>query len=172
MPSLKLRAQGEHGRVHHVTPENAGWTYVGFDLWKLAPGESAGGGLPDKEACLVILAGKARITVDGVDLGELGGRMSPFDGPGYSVYVPAGASWQVTATTELELAACTAPGKPGSHPVRVITPDEVTLTTRGKGTNVRYPFNILPETAPADSLLVVEVITPGGHTSSYPPHKH
>ena len=30
----------------------------------------------------------------------------------------------------------------------------------------------LPETDPADSLLVVEVITPGGHTSSYPPHKH
>ena len=44
--------------------------------------------------------------------------------------------------------------------------------TRGKGTNVRYVTNILPENAPADSLLVVEVITPGGHTSSYPPHKH
>ena len=44
--------------------------------------------------------------------------------------------------------------------------------TRGKGTNVRYVTNILPETEPAESLLVVEVITPGGHTSSYPPHKH
>jgi len=44
--------------------------------------------------------------------------------------------------------------------------------TRGKGTNVRYVTNILPEEDPADSLLVVEVITPGGHTSSYPPHKH
>ena len=32
--------------------------------------------------------------------------------------------------------------------------------------------NILPEDQPAQSLLVVEVITPGGHTSSYPPHKH
>jgi 5-deoxy-glucuronate isomerase len=43
---------------------------------------------------------------------------------------------------------------------------------RGKGTNTRYVTNILPEGEPADSLLVVEVITPGGHTSSYPPHKH
>jgi 5-deoxy-glucuronate isomerase len=44
---------------------------------------------------------------------------------------------------------------------------------RGKGTNTRYVTNILPETdGVADSLLVVEVITPGGHTSSYPPHKH
>lgn len=172
MPNLRVRASGKHGRVHHVTPETAGWTYVGFDLYRLAPGESAGGGLPDKEVCLVILAGKARVSVDGTDLGELGGRMSPFEGPGFSVYAPAGASWDATATTDLELAVCTAPGKPGSHPVRIITPDNVEKLTRGKGTNTRYPANILPEDEPADSLLVVEVITPGGHTSSYPPHKH
>ena len=172
MPNLRLKASGGHGRVHHVTPESAGWTYVGFDLWKLAPGESAGGGLPDKEACLVILGGKARVSVEGKDLGELGGRSSPFEGPGYSVYAPAGARWEATATTDLELAVCTAPGTPGSHPVRVIAPGDVTLTTRGKGTNIRHPYNILPENEPADSLLVVEVITPGGHTSSYPPHKH
>ncbi len=45
--------------------------------------------------------------------------------------------------------------------------------TRGKGTNTRYVTNIMPEDdSSAQSLLVVEVITPGGHTSSYPPHKH
>ena len=43
---------------------------------------------------------------------------------------------------------------------------------RGKDTNTRYVRNILPETETADSLLVVEVVTPGGHWSSYPPHKH
>lgn len=38
---------------------------------------------------------------------------------------------------------------------------------------MRYVNNIMPEDdASAYSLLVVEVITPGGHTSSYPPHKH
>ena len=29
-----------------------------------------------------------------------------------------------------------------------------------------------PRRKPAESLLVVEVITPSGHWSSYPPHKH
>lgn len=172
MPNLRVRPQGKTGLVHHVTPANAGWTYVGFDLWKLAAGGTAAGGLADREACLVLIAGKARVSVDGVDYGELGGRMSPFEGPGYSVYVPAGANWSVVATTELELGVCTAPGKPGSHPARVIGPGDVEKLTRGKGTNTRYPTNILPENAPADSLLVVEVITPGGHTSSYPPHRH
>ncbi len=172
MAKLRIRPHGTHGRVHHVTPANAGWSHVGFDVFKLAPGESARGGEPDREACLVILAGKARIAVDGRDLGELGRRMSPFEGPGFSVYAPAGAKWQATATTALELAVCTAPGRPQSHPVRVIEPEQVEKLSRGRGTNTRYPFNILPEDQPADSLLVVEVITPGGHTSSYPPHKH
>ncbi|HQZ11834.1 MAG TPA: 5-deoxy-glucuronate isomerase [Devosia sp.] len=172
MGNLRLKASGTSGRVQHVTPESAGWTYVGFDLYRLGLGESAAGGLADREACLVIVSGKGRFRADGRDLGELGGRASPFDGPGHSVYVPAGAPWEVVATSPLELAVCTAPGRPGSHPVRVIGPDAVESLVRGKGTNTRYPRNILPETAPADSLLVVEVITPGGHTSSYPPHKH
>jgi 5-deoxy-glucuronate isomerase len=43
---------------------------------------------------------------------------------------------------------------------------------RGTGANTRYVCDILPESEPADHLLVVEVLTPGGHSSSYPPHKH
>ena len=41
-----------------------------------------------------------------------------------------------------------------------------------KGNNIRHVCNILLETEPADSLLVVEVITPAGNSSSYPPPKH
>ncbi|HHY48456.1 MAG TPA: 5-deoxy-glucuronate isomerase [Alphaproteobacteria bacterium] len=172
MTSLRLRPRAAQGLVHAVTPESAGWTYVGFELQRLGRGARVTGGLPDREACLVIIGGTAQIEAGGVALGELGGRQTPFEGPGHSVYVPAGVTWQVAATSPLELAICTAPGKVGSHPVRVIGPDDVEVLTRGKGTNTRYPRNILPETAPADSLLVVEVITPAGHTSSYPPHKH
>jgi len=54
----------------------------------------------------------------------------------------------------------------------VIAPADVEALTRGKGSNTRYVRNILSETASAESLLVVEVITPGGNWSSYPPHKH
>lgn len=172
MPDLRVRPRGTHGLVHEVTPASAGWTYVGFALHKLGRGDELTGGEADREACLVILSGTGTFGVDGKDLGELGGRASPFDGPGHSLYVPAGATWTVKATSPLELAVCTAPGTPGSHPACVIGPDDVEMLARGKGTNTRYPRNILPETAPADSLLVVEVITPGGHTSSYPPHKH
>jgi 5-deoxy-glucuronate isomerase len=173
MPNLLVKPNGKHGRVTHVTPENAGWTYVGFDLFRLRPGEKAEAETGDREACLVFITGKGKAEADGSGFGELGGRISPFEGKPWSVYVPAGSSWKVTATTDLALAVCTAPGRTKSHPARVIRPDDLGQETRGKGTNTRHVTNILPETDKgADSLLVVEVITPGGHTSSYPPHKH
>jgi 5-deoxy-glucuronate isomerase len=152
-----------------VTPGTAGWTYVGFEVETLEPGQSAHDNTLDRELCLVFLSGKGRVVVGGKDFGELGGRTSPFDGPPAAVYVPANTSWRVTATTRLELAGCSAPGG-GDYPARVL--DIPPQITRGKGSNTRYVTNILPETEPARSLLVVEVITPGGNTSSYPPHKH
>ncbi|MDF2645522.1 MAG: 5-deoxy-glucuronate isomerase, partial [Paenibacillus sp.] len=60
----------------------------------------------------------------------------------------------------------------GIHKARLIAPDQVGVETRGYGNIERQIHNILPEQEPADSLLVVEVFTPNGHWSSYPPHKH
>ena len=167
MSSLRVK-RPKSGHIA-VTPGTAGWTYVGFEVDTLQPGQSAHDNTADRELCLVFLSGKGRVFVGGKDFGELGGRTSPFDGPPAAVYVPAHTGWRVTATTRLELAGCSAPGG-GDYPARVI--DIPPQITRGKGSNTRYVTNILPEDAPAHSLLVVEVITPGGNTSSYPPHKH
>jgi 5-deoxy-glucuronate isomerase len=172
MSRLLLKKKPGYGQLAHVTPENAGWTYVGFDLYRLKPGDAASEKTLGREVCLVLVTGKARISAGGKDFGLLGERMSPFDGKPWSVYVPEGSDWAVTADTEIELAVCSAPGLGGGLPPRLISPDDLSRETRGKGTNTRYVTNILPEFQPADSLLVVEVITPGGHTSSYPPHKH
>lgn len=172
MTDLLVKPAGIHGRTIHVTPQSAGWSHVGFDLYQLQPGEIAEGNTGDREICLVLISGKARAIVEDVDFGIIGKRMSPFDGKPYSVYVPSEHDWIVTATTEVTLAVCSAPATAGDLPPRLIGPDHVGQETRGAGTNLRHVTNILPESEPADSLLVVEVITPGGHTSSYPPHKH
>ncbi|WFS01800.1 5-deoxy-glucuronate isomerase [Rhizobium tumorigenes] len=169
---LHVSPSGTTGKVHHVTPETAGWTYVGFDLYRLKTGESAAGDTGEREVCLVWVSGKGRAKAGGVDFGLLGERMNPFDGAPHALYVPAGSSWSVTAETDLELAVCSAPGG-GDHPARALPPGTHPALTRGQGANVRYVNNIMPEDdGAAHSLLVVEVITPGGHTSSYPPHKH
>ena len=172
MSRLKLTQRPGTGKVVNVTPENAGWKYVGFDLHKLNKGDAASEKSDGDETCLVFISGKGNVTAGGKDLGELGERMSVFEGKPWSVYLPAGVEWKVEATSDVELAVCRAPSINGDLPVRVIGPDDLGLETRGKGANVRHVINILPEGKPADSLLVVEVITPGGNTSSYPPHKH
>ena len=171
MSRLIVKPAGSGGRVHNITPASARWTYVGFELLKLAAGEAAADTQASRETCLVVVSGRGRARSGDVDFGAIGERMSPFDGRPWSIYVPAGAPWHVQAETDVELAVCSAPGR-GGLPPRLIGPGDVTQEVRGTGTNTRYVTNILPETAPAESLLVVEVVTPGGHTSSYPPHKH
>ena len=169
---IHSKAPDENGLVLSVTPQSAHWRYVGFEVYRLR--QSAGqikqsGG---DEVCLVILSGKAHISVNGKDFGSLGGRTNPFEDLPWSVYVPPHAEFSFTAITDLEIALCKAPAKTGRD-ARVIAPSEITQETRGQGTNIRYVRNILPDTSDyAETLLVVEVITPGGHWSSYPPHKH
>ncbi len=160
------------GLVHRVTPANAGWQHVGFDLYRLAPGQRLAQATGEREACLVLIGGRADVTADGQNWRGIGEREGPFEGPKpYAVYVPAGGQYEVVAQSPLELAVCTAPGG-GQHQARLIGPDQVTSTARGQGTNTRHVQDILPDSASAHSLLVVEVITPGGNWSSYPSHKH
>jgi 5-deoxy-glucuronate isomerase len=169
---IQSTAPDAAGRVLNITPENAGWRHIGFQVHRLKPGQIVPGGTKEREACLVVLAGSADIVIDGERFADIGQRASVFDdaAPG-AVYAPAGSSYSVTARGDVELAVCSAPGKPGRFP-RAIAAAEMSKEVRGAGTNTRYVRNILPQTKQADSLLVVEVITPGGHWSSYPPHKH
>lgn len=173
MPDLLVRphAPDADGRIITVTPQSAGWRYVGFDLYELGPNQSVARNTGDREMLLVLVSGLAGVKAGGRDFPSVGSRMTPFEGPPDSVYVPPNTDFAVTASTALELAICSAPAT-GKFPPRLIPAGEVGTITRGTGTNTRYVNNILPETAEAEALLVVESITPGGHWSSYPPHKH
>ena len=172
--TLRVRPHdpGPDGSVLEVSPAQAGWNHVGFRVIKLEPGQSHTGGEQGREACLVVLTGTATIVAAGQRFENIGSRTSVFDDmPPAAVYAPAGAPYEVTAVTPLELAIGSAPASTAGDP-RLIDPERMSREVRGHGTNQRFVRNILPETEPAESLLVVEVITPGGHWSSYPPHKH
>ncbi|MDF2726340.1 MAG: 5-deoxy-glucuronate isomerase [Paenibacillus sp.] len=162
----------EDGSVLRITPESAGWQYVGFEAVKLEAGQSLRRETGENEICLVLLSGRAGVSTSKSSWPEIGRRMSVFEKiPPYSVYVPSGDHYELTALTAIELAVCAAPGK-GGHEARLIAPEQVGVELRGSGSMERLVHNILPEREPADSLLVVEVFTPEGHWSSYPPHKH
>jgi 5-deoxy-glucuronate isomerase len=173
MADLLRKPAGVAGKVHDITPEGAGWGYVGFGLYRLQPGESAAEVTGDREVILVLVEGKAEITAAGQDWGVMGDRMDVFERkPPHCLYVPNDSDWTARATTPCTLAVCTAPGKSG-HAARRLGPDGIVLTQRGTGANTRYINNIAMEALDvADSLLVTEVFTPSGNWSSYPSHRH
>jgi len=168
---LKPDLSGAADAVHRVTPASAGWQYLGFEVFDLKARQRLARTLTDREQCCVLLAGRAHARVNGEDFGSIGARTDPFAGKPFALYVPPRAALEITAETPVELAVGSAPAQ-GRHPARLIRPEEVRREVRGTGTNTRYVYDILPESVPAEHLLVVEVVTPGGHWSSYPPHKH
>ncbi len=181
MADLLRKPLGDRGLVHAISPEAAGWTHVGFDLWRLAPGDVAEGGAEGRsegrEVILVLVEGLAEVAGGGVSFGVMGGRMSVFEKtPPHCAYVPGGAAWRVVAVSKCVLAVCSAPAGARSGEGRAaqrLGPEGIVREDRGQGTNLRHIHNIAMEGRDvADSLLVTEVFTPAGHWSSYPPHRH
>ena len=86
----------------NITPESAGWRYIGFQVHRLAPKQVVRGGTSRRETCLVVLAGSADVVIDGESFLDIGHRNSVFDdaAPG-AVYAPAGRSYSVTARERL-----------------------------------------------------------------------
>jgi len=173
MAGLLRKPFGSHGKVHEITPQSAGWRYVGFSLYRLHKGETVAEATGGAEVILVMVEGKAHLAGAGQDWGVLGDRMSVFDkSPPHCLYLPNGTEWQAEAASNCTIAVCSAPGKSG-HEARRIGPEGITLTQRGKSTNTRHINNIAMENEDfCDSLLVTEVFTPAGHWSSYPSHRH
>src|SRR5258706_12916730 len=171
--SLLVKANPRGREIVTVTPQSAGWTRVGFEAFRLDAGEAMEIALaPDREGCLVMLTGRVEIDVDAQRFGTLGGRTSVFaERSPDAVYGPPGSRYTIRALDTVELALASAPAQ-GRHPARLIPGASMKRFVRGQGTNTCYIFDILPQSEPAESLLVVEVVTPAAHSSSYPPHKH
>lgn len=70
MADLLRKPSGSHGKVHDITPQSAGWRYVGFSLYRLRAGETAGEATGGREAILVMVEGRAAFEAAGRDWGN------------------------------------------------------------------------------------------------------
>jgi 5-deoxy-glucuronate isomerase len=156
------------GALLRVTPESAGWAYVGFEV--LALEGRVERDTNGRECCIVVISGSVDVTSDAGEFPGVGGRSDPWSGPPDAVYLPPGT--RLTLSGEGEVALCWAPAPGGGARARLLPGDELEVETRGYGAQERTIHPILMGDREAESLLVCEVLTPGGHWSSYPPHKH
>jgi 5-deoxy-glucuronate isomerase len=147
-----------------VTPESAGWRYLFFGVRNGSFSSETG----DVEVALVPLSGNCRVEADG-QRWELGGRDSVFDGMPWALYLPRDTVYRVEG--DAEIAICGARCERRREPV-LVTPEDVEIEVRGAGNATRQINHIVKPEFAAERLLVVEVFTPSGNWSSYPPHKH
>ncbi len=174
MPDLLVSSSNEpdrDGLLVGVTPDSAGWEYVGFEVLRLGEGRAVERRTDDTEVCLVVLSGRCTVSTDEGEWRGIGERESVFDGAPYAVYLPPGVEYEIESVTNVEVAVASAPAERGVEPY-LIRPEDAEVEVRGSGNMERRIQPILMEDRPAERLLVVEVLTPNGHWSSYPPHKH
>ena len=150
-----------------IRPATAGWTYLSFRTVRRKPGEELTGATGNEETALIWLGGTA--DVDG--FGDVGEREDVFSGKPWALLLPPAANYRLRARTPLHLAIVSAPAE-STLPPRLIRPNDVRVEIRGKGVTERRIHWIVSERDPAARLLLVEVLTPAGHWSTYPPHKH
>jgi 5-deoxy-glucuronate isomerase len=109
----------QEGTVAKVTPESAGWEYVGFEVLKLGSGQTVERRSEGEEVCLVPLSGTCTVSAGDEEWEEIGGRESVFDGAPYALYLPPGTDYRIEALTDLELAVASAPAERGGEPMPI-----------------------------------------------------
>jgi len=154
------------GEWREVTPADGGWSYLSFRVLRVGGRMSLD--TADEEVVIVPLAGDAVVRADGVDA-EVGGRADVFASRPRSLYLPRDTRAEIEGSAELALCGARAERR---REVRPIPPEEVEIEVRGSGNATRQISHIVKPEFPAERILVVEVYTPAGNWSSYPPHKH
>jgi 5-deoxy-glucuronate isomerase len=156
-----------------LAPGDAGWTYSGLLVVLLEPGVERSTNLGDSEAVVLPLsATDIEVRVDDERF-SLNGRTSVFDRVSDFVYAPKGALLSLKSAGGGEVAIATSRCERRLQ-ARYGAAEDVAVELRGAGQATRQVNNFLsPEAFPhADKLMCVELITPDGNWSSYPPHRH
>jgi 5-deoxy-glucuronate isomerase len=160
----------QSGELLRFSRQEVGWEWISFVVHRLSPGETLSFETRGEEMGLVFLGGQCV-----ADWGEgkvpVGGRKNVFDGLPYALYIPSACDVTLKAETLCEIAECRVPSTAAFEP-RLITPSDIASNLRGGENTSRQIVEVLPTAFPADKLVLVEVYTPGGNWSSYPPHKH
>ncbi|GAB2954653.1 5-deoxy-glucuronate isomerase [Micromonospora polyrhachis] len=164
-------ARGGDGCPVEVTPERAGWRYCGLRVLELPAGGEITFDTGEFEQLLLPLSGGGVVWCDG-QVFELTGRDSVFERVTDFAYLPIDATVTVRTGTGLR---CALPSARATRrlPARYGPAERVPVEIRGAGPATRQVNNFCaPEVFECDKLVAVELLTPGGNWSSYPPHKH
>lgn len=155
-----------------ITPESAGWERLHFAARRLEKGQQWQHETGEAEFALVILGGRCAVSSSRGEWPSIGRRPDVFSGMPYALYLPRQTWFTVTALSdELDIAYGWCASEE-DHPLQLVTPAQVAVELRGGGNASRQINSLIPPGFDCHRLVAVEVYTPSGNWSSYPPHKH
>ena len=171
-PSPGQPAENGSQVISSVKPQQAGWELIHFEVRRIAQNEGWGRETGEGELGLVVLGGVCSVSSNRGDWPHVGERANVFAGKAHALYLPRQTKFEVTArSADLEVAICWVPTDQ-DHPPRVVTPADGRVEIRGGHNATRQVNDVFPPGFDCHRLIGVEVYTPGGNWSSYPPHKH
>lgn len=159
------------GVIVEVSPSAAGWDTIHFQARRLAAGDAWSFQTAGNELVLVVLGGTLDVTSDRGTWSGLGRRAHVFAGLPYALYLSRNTAFTVTAASDCEFAVAWTLADQ-DFPPRLIAPSDVSIEVRGGDHATRQINGMLKPGFPCQRLVGVEVYTPSGNWSSYPPHKH
>ncbi|MGW2325180.1 5-deoxy-glucuronate isomerase [Streptomyces sp. NPDC001700] len=154
-----------------IDPARAGWGYSSLRVLDLPPGGSHQLVTGDSEWIVLPLSGGCTVITEGETF-ELLGRENVFSGVTDFAYVPRDAHATIASGAGGRF-ALTGARCERRLPARYGPASAVPVELRGTGNCSRQVNNFgAAGVFECDKLIAVEVLTPGGNWSSYPPHKH
>jgi 5-deoxy-glucuronate isomerase len=154
-----------------IDPQRAGWEYTSLQVLQLRSGGTRTWSTAEDEVVVLPLAGAATV-VTGKHRFDLAGRRGVFTAVSDFAYIPRDSEVTVASDAGGRFAILGARAERRLDP-RYGPAEDVRIEHRGAGQCSRQVVNFCtPETFEADRLIAVEVLTPAGNWSSYPPHKH
>ncbi|HMJ21245.1 MAG TPA: 5-deoxy-glucuronate isomerase, partial [Terriglobales bacterium] len=162
------KTNGHTGRRISITPSNSTMRHLAYGRIILNPSKPSEAFPTDtRETGLIVLSGKATVTVDGKD-----NSLGQYD----AVYIPRDSSVKITSTSTADIAEFSA-DVATRYPLQVVHFSQVStdpglrFTTGGSGSS-RQLHMLLAKNVQAGRLVAGFTVSEPGNWTSWPPHEH
>jgi 5-deoxy-glucuronate isomerase len=169
---IKARKNGKFQQI----VEPGVMRFLDFATLQLEKGERHSLQTGGREYVLDIFSGTVTLAISTVGhskeiYSRVGKRADVFSGPPVMSYISPDSRLEIKADSAADLGIFSAPASIHA-PAALLEGSTVITTQAGRDNWQRTVYSALGENVPAERLLAGETLTPPGHWSSFPPHKH
>ncbi|MFO7320752.1 MAG: 5-deoxy-glucuronate isomerase [Chloroflexota bacterium] len=170
---IRSKDSGGTGVFAEVSAEQAGWEFLNMQARRLNAGQTYSGNTGDFEYAHVILGGRCNVRTSQGNFDNVGGRKDVWSGMPHAIYLSRNTDFEIEALTDgFEVASCWVPTDRDYPAQRISLGKNTPVELRGGGNASRQINSIIPPGFNCHRIVAVEVYTPPGNWSSFPPHKH